>query len=109
MFSKTKLALVGALVMGLGTVAQAGSRDDPDRTGGYRVGPQWQSFNGGVNPTYHRSLRGKMTNGSNAYAYVPDWSWRSRQRAHPFGEETYLKIQDRGYRHSNGIQHRDVE
>jgi hypothetical protein len=101
MFSKTKLALVGALVLGLGTVAQAGSKDDADHAGGYRVGPLSQRF-AGANPVQHPSMRGRIytrrTSGSEAYAYVP----RSTSRTLPRGEETYIGVQDRMYRRSNG-------
>jgi hypothetical protein len=93
MFTRTKLALVGALVLGLGTVAQAGSRDDANRTGGYRVGPLSQSFTG-ANPASHRSMRAaRMTNGRGAYAYVP---------GRRMGGETYIGIQDQDFRRSNG-------
>ena len=105
MFTKTKLALVGALVFGLGTMAQAGSKDDAEHEGGYRLGPLSQRF-AGVNPASHRSLRGRMyargTNGREAYGFVP----RSRA-SRPVGEETYIRVQDRDFRRSNGIRHRD--
>ena len=115
MLTKTKLALVGALVIGLGTAAQAGSKDDPDRAGGYRVGPASQSFNAGVNPVYHKSLRGRiyargmMMNGRYQTTVQGRNAYASTRPARPFGEETYMKIQDRGYRQSNGIRHRDAD
>ena len=64
MFTKTKLALAAALIVGAASVAQA--NEPTDEYGGYRVGPLGQRF-GGVNPTYHRSMR----YGGGAYAYVP--------------------------------------
>jgi hypothetical protein len=75
MLTRTKLALVGALVLGLGTVAQAGGSKDDDPQGGFRVGPMWQSFPG-ANPAYHPSMRGRiyargMTWGGEAYGFVP--------------------------------------
>jgi hypothetical protein len=56
MLSKTKIALVAALVLGIASAAQAGGRDEADSSGGYRVGPSGQGFDGGVNPVYHPSL-----------------------------------------------------
>jgi opacity protein-like surface antigen len=46
MFTKTKMAVAAALVLGLASAAQAGGRDDADSSGGYGVGPTGQSFNG---------------------------------------------------------------
>ena len=103
MFTKTKLALMGALVLGLGTVAQAAGKDDADRVGGNRVGPLSQSF-AGANPVHHPSLRGRIyarrMSGAEAYAFVPRTSFRTRAR--PLGEETYIGAQDRLYRRSIG-------
>jgi len=100
MFTKTKLALVGALVLGLGTVAQAGSKDDADHTGGYRAGPLSQSFSG-ANPVHHPSMRGRIQargmRGSDAYAFVP----RSTLRAPRSGGETYIGVQDWMFDRSN--------
>jgi hypothetical protein len=70
MFSKTKMALAAALVLGLASAAQAGDKDDADVGGGYRVGPLGQSFDSGVNPVYHPSLSGKSASGRSANAYV---------------------------------------
>jgi hypothetical protein len=64
MLSKTKMVLAAALVLGVASAAQAGSKDDADSSGGYRVGPTGQSFEGGVNPVYHRSLSGRSANAS---------------------------------------------
>jgi hypothetical protein len=56
-----KLALAAALVLGVASVAQASSKDDDvPSTGGYRVGPVGQSFDG-ANPVYHPSMRGHST------------------------------------------------
>ena len=57
MSTKTSLILAAVLTLGLATAAQAGARDDGEQ-GGFRVGPQGQVATSGVNPVYHRSLRG---------------------------------------------------
>jgi len=57
MSTKTMIALAAMLMAGAVSAAQAGSKDDADAGGGYRVGPLGQSFDG-ANPVYHRSLRG---------------------------------------------------
>ena len=63
MISKTKMVLAVALVLGLASVAQAGSKDDDGGYGGgYRVGPLGQSFDSGVNPVFHPSLSGRSAN-----------------------------------------------
>jgi len=64
----SKIALVAALVLGAAGVAYAGSQDDADSHGGFRVGPLGQSMNTGVNPVYHRSLRGGTAYGAYARA-----------------------------------------
>src|ERR1700730_6563548 len=74
MFTKTKLALAAALVLGAASAVQASDHDNWNDTGGYRLGPMGQHF-GGVNPVYHRSLR----NGG-PFAFVPGryhrtWRW----------------------------------
>ena len=103
MFTKTKLALIGALVLGLGTVAQAGSKDDADHAGGHRIGPLSQRHIVGVNPVHHPSLRGRIytrrMNGSEAYAFVPSSTYRTY--AQP-GDETYIDVQDRMFQRSMG-------
>ncbi len=63
MFTKTKMALAVALVLGAASAVQAS--DTRNDTGGYRVGPLGQTFQG-ANPAYHRSARG-----AGAYAFVP--------------------------------------
>jgi hypothetical protein len=73
MFTKTKLALVGALLLGVGTMAQAGSRDDADHTV----------------VSKHRV---------HAYAYA-------RTPTRPTGDETYIGVQSKMYRRSEGIRH----
>jgi hypothetical protein len=75
MFSKTRMVLAAALVLGVASAAQAGSRDDADSTGGYRVGPTGQSFDGGVNPVFLPSLSGRPAN-----AYVDPYQSRSRKK-----------------------------
>ena len=70
MLSKTKTALVAVLMLGIASAAQAGSRDDPDASGGYRVGPMGQSFDG-VNPAVHRPTRADFFGqAENLYGYV---------------------------------------
>jgi hypothetical protein len=49
MLTKIKFAVAALLVLGIASVAQAGSRDDPDPSGGYGVGPLGQSLGHGVN------------------------------------------------------------
>jgi len=54
----------------------------------------------GVNPVHHPSMRGgiyvRTMRSSEAYG-------RAR------GEETNIRVQDKEFRHSNGIRHRDVD
>jgi hypothetical protein len=76
MFSKTKMVLAAALMVGVVSAAQAGGRDDADSSGGYRVGPTGESFDSGVNPMVHRSL-----SGSSANAYVDPYQGRSHKKA----------------------------
>jgi hypothetical protein len=65
----SKIALVAALVLGAASVAYAAERDDADTSGGFRVGPLGQSMDSGVNPVFHRSLRGAVQyRGSDARA-----------------------------------------
>jgi hypothetical protein len=74
MFTKTKLALAAALVLGAASAVQANDNDRND-TGGYRVGPLGQHFQG-ANPVYHRS----MWRGRYDYAYVPGFRFRHQPR-----------------------------
>jgi hypothetical protein len=68
----SKIALVAALVLGAASGAYAGGKDDPDSPGGFRVGPLGQSMESGVNPVYHRSLRGAAAaRAGAAYAHAP--------------------------------------
>jgi hypothetical protein len=81
MLSKTKLALAAVLVLGLACAAQAGSRDDAETSGGYRVGPMGQSFDG-VNPALHRPTRADFFGqAENVYGYAAIPHQRSRQKA----------------------------
>jgi hypothetical protein len=66
MSTKTMIALAAMLMVGVASAAQAGSKDDSDPVGGYRVGPLGQSFDG-ANPAYHPSLRG---NAGESFALV---------------------------------------
>jgi hypothetical protein len=83
MLSKTKIALAAVLMLGLASAAQAGSRDDPETSGGYRVGPMGQSFDG-VNPALHRPTRTDFFGqAENVYGYaaVPHQSWRKKAKS----------------------------
>jgi opacity protein-like surface antigen len=71
MFTKTKLAVAAALVLGAASAVQASDHDNWNDVGGYRTGPMGQHF-GGVNPVYHRSMR----NGGGAFAFVPGVPFR---------------------------------
>jgi hypothetical protein len=67
MFTKLKIALATALVLGAASAALASNENDGD-TGGYRrLGPGG-IVTDGVNPVFHPSMRG--TAGS-AYGYAP--------------------------------------
>jgi hypothetical protein len=52
MSTKTMIALAAMLMVGVVSAAQAGSKDDSDPVGGYKVGPLGQSFNGGATAAY---------------------------------------------------------
>jgi len=79
MLSKTKMVVAAALVLGVATVAQAGSKDDADSSGGYQVGPTGQSFGSGINQALHRSLFGQS---GNAFDFVaPAQHSRPRRKA----------------------------
>jgi hypothetical protein len=81
MLTKTKMAVAAALVLGLASAAQAGGRDDAETSGGSRVGPMGQTFDG-VNPAVHRAIRAEFFGQSeNAYGYAPV-SHPSRSRKH---------------------------
>ena len=95
MLTKTKIALVAALVLGVASAAQAGGRDDADQSGGFRLGPTGQAAQNGVNPADHRSLaRGAYASavrtpvrpqaGKNAEAAAPT----------PSNEPSNITIQD---------------
>ncbi len=69
-----KIALATALAIATTGAALASNENDGD-TGGYRLlGPGGVVTNG-VNPVYHRSLRGRASNArtraNNAYGYAP--------------------------------------
>ncbi len=79
MFTKTKLALAAALILGAASAVQAANENDGgNETGGYRTGPMGQHF-GGVNPVYHRSLRHAYRYDRSPFAFVPGyhrhWHW----------------------------------
>jgi hypothetical protein len=52
MSTKTMIAIAAMLMVGVASAAQAGSKDDSDVVGNYKVGPLGQSFNGGANAAY---------------------------------------------------------
>ena len=66
-YTKTKLFQAIALMLAVAPAAQAGSKDDSDTTGGYRVGPLGQSFDG-ANPAAHSSMR---TNAGQSFDFSP--------------------------------------
>ena len=70
MLTKTKIALAALLILGgAGSAALAASENDGGNdTGGYRELGPGGVVTDGVNPAYHRSLRGTA---GNAYDYVP--------------------------------------
>ena len=63
----TKIALAAALAIGTAGAALASNENDGD-TGGYRQLGPGGVVTDGVNPVYHRSLRG---NANNSYGYAP--------------------------------------
>jgi hypothetical protein len=46
MTTKTKFALAALLMIGIASAAQAGSKDDADSSGGFRIGPLGQTLRG---------------------------------------------------------------
>jgi hypothetical protein len=71
MMSKTRMAVAAALVLGLASAAQAGSRDDPDSSGGYAVGPMGQSFNARATSNYGSAAEGFAYAGSRPAGKLP--------------------------------------
>ena len=64
MLTKTKIALAAIIMLGAGALAQASNENDGgNNTGGYVL----PGSTAGVNPVYHRSMRG---NAGNSYGYV---------------------------------------
>jgi len=76
--TKVTIALATALLLGVASAACAGSRDDADSSGGYRVGPLGNPAASGVNPVDHPSLRGPYGYGY-GYDYVPPARPRARR------------------------------
>jgi hypothetical protein len=83
MFTKTKLALAAALILGVASGVQAANENDGgNETGGFHRGTMGQHF-GGANPVYHRSMRYSMRHehryDSGPFAFVPGyrrhWQW----------------------------------
>jgi hypothetical protein len=68
MLTKTKIALAAIIMLGAGSLAQASDNDGGNETGGYRELGPGGVVTDGVNPAFHRSLRG---NAGKAYDYVP--------------------------------------
>ena len=84
MLSKTKVALAAVLVLGLASAAQAGGRDDAETSGGSRVGPNGQSFDG-VNPALHAATRVQFAGqagGVYGYAAVRHQLSRKKAKSH---------------------------
>ncbi len=117
MFSKTKIALSVALILGTASVALAGS-DKEEPNGGYVVSGSMD----GVNPVYHPELFGnvygsvapKQANRA-ARQQAPNQQAHKRQGpagayqsfgstrgSGPVREPTYMYIQSQGYRDSIG-------
>jgi hypothetical protein len=96
MFTKTKLALAVVMMLGAASAVEANDKDGND-TGGYRVGPLGQSFQG-ANPAYHRSMR----RGRGAYAFVPEY--RSPARSHRNSGETQFERNWFGYQDCPGTE-----
>jgi hypothetical protein len=63
----TKIALAAALTLGTAFAALASNENDGD-TGGYRLLGAGGVVTDGVNPVYHRSLRGTA---GGSYGYAP--------------------------------------
>ena len=98
MLTKTKIALAAVLLVGVASVAQAGGRDDADRSGGFRVGPTGQGAQDGVNPVDHRSLaRGAYASTRSQTAKKPDGVART-----PVSEPAYIGIQDQFFNETTG-------
>jgi hypothetical protein len=84
MLTKTKIALAAVLVLGLASAAQAGGRDDAETSGGSRVGPNGQIFDG-VNPAIHRATSVQFAGqagGVYGYAAVPHQPSRKKAKSH---------------------------
>jgi hypothetical protein len=79
MLTKTKIALATLIMLGgIGSSALAASENDGGNdTGGYRELGPGGVVTDGVNPAYHRSLRGTA---GNAYAYVPGYAAHGRTK-----------------------------
>jgi len=86
MMTKTKIALAAALLFGIASAAQAAGRDDADHSGGFRVGPVGQSYEG-ANPVDHPSL----ARGAYARAHAPVQAHETRT---PNSEPAYMNFQD---------------
>jgi len=112
MITQTKLAVAALLMLGVASSAQAGSKDDAEHSGGFRIGPLGQTFNSGVNPVDHpsmaRSAYGSAVRSRNPKAArpVPNDAGRGAYgyyvRTPTVAEPTYMGIQDKFYRDSIG-------
>jgi hypothetical protein len=67
MFTKTKLVLAAALVLGAASAVQASDKDRNDKAG-HRVSPPGHSLRV-ANPAYHPST----CQGAGAYAFAPEY------------------------------------
>jgi hypothetical protein len=87
----TKIALAAALT--LGTVGAALAAPDTDPTGGFRELGPGGFVTDGVNPVYHRSLRGAAGNagaGGNAYGFAPGSAACERFKSYDPASGTYV-------------------
>lgn len=87
MLTKTKIAIAAALVLGVASAAQAGSKDDAESSGGFHIGPMGQFFGApSARTTSPRWRLYERRTGTNAYAFAPgyrhrlpryetDWNW----------------------------------
>ena len=77
MLTKTKIAIAAAVVLGMASAAQAGSKDDPESAGGFHIGPMGQFL--GAPSARTASPRWRLyerRNGMNAYAFAPGYRYR---------------------------------
>jgi len=81
----TKIALAAALA--IGTAGAAVASPDSDSSGGFRELGPGGFVTDGVNPAYHRSLRGAA---GNAYGFAPGSAACERFKSYDPASGTYL-------------------